>query len=57
VDRIEALVRDVAEIEGSCVDEAWGALLNVERRGYALLGMQGLVREMRSMCILVLKEG
>ena len=50
-------MRDVAEIEGSCVDEAWGALLNVERRGYALLGMQGLVREMRSMCILVLKEG
>lgn len=36
VDRIEALVRDVAEIEGSRVDEARGALLNAEGRAAAL---------------------
>src|SRR5215210_707192 len=33
VDKIEALVRGVAEIEGSCVDEARGILLNAEGRG------------------------
>jgi len=36
VDKIEALADQVAEIEGSCVDEARGALLNAEGRGAAL---------------------
>jgi CRISP-associated protein Cas1 len=33
VDKIEELVAQVAQIEGSCVDEARGALLNAEGRG------------------------
>jgi CRISP-associated protein Cas1 len=36
VDKIEDLTAQVAEIEGSCVDEARGALLNAEGRGAAL---------------------
>lgn len=36
VDGMEELARQVAEIEGSCVDEARGALLNAEGRGAAL---------------------
>ncbi|MDQ3386396.1 MAG: CRISPR-associated endonuclease Cas1 [Actinomycetota bacterium] len=36
VDRIEALAKQVGEIEAGCVDEARGALLNVEGRGAAM---------------------
>jgi CRISP-associated protein Cas1 len=36
VDKIEDLAKGVAEIEGSCVDEARGTLLNAEGRGAAL---------------------
>jgi len=36
VDKIEDLAKGVAEIEGSCVDEARGTLLNAEARGAAL---------------------
>ena len=36
VDGIEELVRQVGEIEGACVDEVRGALLNAEGRGAAL---------------------
>ncbi len=36
VDKIEDLVAQVAHIEGACVDEARGALLNAEGRGAAL---------------------
>jgi CRISP-associated protein Cas1 len=48
VDKVEDLVRAIAEIEGSCVDEARGALLNVEGRGAALYweGMKRLVPDL-----------
>lgn len=36
VDRVEELARQVEGIEGACVDEARGALLNAEGRGAAL---------------------
>jgi len=36
VDKIEKLASQVAEIEGDCVDEARGALLNAEGRGASL---------------------
>ncbi|MBA3472021.1 MAG: CRISPR-associated endonuclease Cas1 [Rubrobacter sp.] len=36
VDKIEELAAQVAKIEGACVDEARGALLNAEGRGAAL---------------------
>jgi len=36
VDKLEDLLREIAEIEGSRVDEARGALLNTEGRGAAL---------------------
>ncbi len=36
IDKMEELARQVGEIEGSCVDEARGALLNAEGRGAAL---------------------
>lgn len=36
VDKIEGLTRQVEEVEGACVDEVRGALLNAEGRGAAL---------------------
>jgi CRISP-associated protein Cas1 len=36
VDKIEDLLREVVKIEGSCVDELRGSLLNAEGRGAAL---------------------
>ncbi len=36
MDKIEALAKQVGEIEGACVDEVRGALLNAEGRGAAL---------------------
>jgi len=45
VDKIETLAVQVAEIEGDCVDEVRGALLNAEGRGAALYweGVQKMV--------------
>ena len=45
VDKIEALAAQVAGIEGECVDEVRGALLNAEGRGAALYweGVQRMV--------------
>jgi len=36
IDKMEELAKQVGDIEGSCVDEARGALLNAEGRGAAL---------------------
>ena len=53
VDKIEALAVQVAEIEGGCVDEVRGALLNAEGRGAALYweGVQKMVRVRPSMLL------
>ncbi|MEW6637242.1 MAG: CRISPR-associated endonuclease Cas1 [Actinomycetota bacterium] len=47
VDKIEELTRQVEEVEGACVDEVRGALLNAEGRGAALYweGIKRMVPE------------
>lgn len=47
VDKIEDLTRQVEEVEGACVDEVRGALLNAEGRGAALYweGIKRMVPE------------
>jgi CRISPR-associated protein Cas1 len=49
VDKIEELVAQVGESEGSCVDEVRGALLNAEGRGAALYwqGVRRMVPDFR----------